>query len=211
MCINQSILQYTSALLLVFSVTATLNQFFGDPIQCDLPGGGVSTETLKNYCWMYSTFNIPDDFQGSCSRKGDLDKYGDEVFNSFYQWVSLCLVGQAILFFLPRALWLSLEGGLMKHLAKDASGKVVEDAEKKRDELVMTFNKHLHNKYDRYFSTFIGSELLNLAIAVSQVIPKNRARITIRCPVFPDRPFLGPHVPYIWSGRVPVLQVRANK
>ena len=106
--VNQSILQYTSALLLVFSAAATLNQFFGDPIQCDLPGGGVSGETLKNYCWMYSTFNIPDDFQGSCSRKGDLDKYGDEVFNSFYQWVSLCLVGQAILFFLPRALWLSL-------------------------------------------------------------------------------------------------------
>ena len=170
--VNQSILQYTSALLLVFSAAATLNQFFGDPIQCDLPGGGVSGETLKNYCWMYSTFNIPDDFQGSCSRKGDLDKYGDEVFNSFYQWVSLCLVGQAILFFLPRALWLSLEGGLMKHLAKDASGKVVEDAEKKRDELVMTFNKHLHNKYDRYFTSFIGCELLNLGIAVSQVIPK---------------------------------------
>ena len=170
--VNQSILQYTSALLLVFSAAATLNQFFGDPIQCDLPGGGVSGETLKNYCWMYSTFNIPDDFQGSCSRKGDLDKYGDEVFNSFYQWVSLCLVGQAILFFLPRALWLSLEGGLMKHLAKDASGKVVEDAEKKRDELVMTFNRHLHNKYDRYFSSFIGCELLNLGIAVSQVIPK---------------------------------------
>ena len=60
----------------------------------------------------------------------------------------------------------------MKHLAKDASGKVVEDAEKKRDELVMTFNKHLHNKYDRYFSSFIGCELLNLGIAVSQVIPK---------------------------------------
>ena len=29
---------------------------------------------------------------------------------------------QAILFYLPRGLWLSLEGGLMKHLAKDKQG-----------------------------------------------------------------------------------------
>ena len=173
--LNELQFQYTSMLLLVFSAMAGLNQFFGDPIQCDLPGGGVSSDTLKNYCWMYSSFNIPNDFQGSCSRKGDLDEFGDEVFNSFYQWVSLCLVGQALLFYLPRTLWLTLEGGLMKHLAKDASGKVVEEAEKKRDELILTFNRHLHNKYDRYFNSFIGCELLNLGIAVFQVPPQNAA------------------------------------
>ena len=36
----------------------------------------------------------------------------------------------------------------------------------------MTFNRHLHNKYDRYFNSFIGCELLNLGIAIFQVIPK---------------------------------------
>ena len=60
----------------------------------------------------------------------------------------------------------------MKHLAKDAGGKVVEDAEKKKDDLLATFNKHLHNKYDRYFQTFIGCEILNLVILASQVIKK---------------------------------------
>ena len=129
----------------------------------------MSSSTLKSYCWMYSSFDIPKHFQGSCSRKGRMDDFGDEVFNSFYQWVSLCLVGQALLFCLPRILWLSLEGGLMKHLARDASGKVVEDAEMKRDELILTFNRHLHNKYDRYFNSFIGCELLNLGIAIFQV------------------------------------------
>ena len=96
------------------------------------------------------------------------------MFNSFYQWVSLCLVSQALVFYLPRALWVSLEGGLMKHLAKDAGGKVVEDAEKKKDDLLATFNKHLHNKYDRYFQTFIGCEILNLIILASQVTRKNK-------------------------------------
>ena len=33
---------------------------------------------------------------------------------------------QACLFYVPRALWLTLEGGLMKHLAKDKQGIVVE-------------------------------------------------------------------------------------
>ena len=129
----------------------------------------VSLSTLKSYCWMYSSFDIPPEFEGSCARHGQDKQFGGDVFNSFYQWVSLCLVSQAVIFYFPRALWVSLEGGLMKHLAKDAGGKVVEDAEKKKDELLATFNKHLHNKYDRYFQTFIGCEVLNLVILVSQV------------------------------------------
>ena len=80
---------------------------------------------------MYSSFNIPEEFEGSCARHACDEEFGGDVFNSFYQWVSLCLVSQAVIFYLPRALWVSLEGGLMKHLAKDAGGKVVEDAEKK--------------------------------------------------------------------------------
>ena len=48
------------------------------------------------------------------------------MFSPAPQWVSLCLVGQACLFYLPRALWLSLEGGLMKHLAKDKTDKEAE-------------------------------------------------------------------------------------
>ena len=27
------------------------------------PQGGVSENTLKSYCWMYSTFNLPQSFQ----------------------------------------------------------------------------------------------------------------------------------------------------
>jgi len=166
--------KHTSCLLLISAFLVTATQFFGEPIQCDLPAGGVSSSTLKSYCWMYSSFDIPPEFEGSCARHSDEeDSGGGDVFNSFYQWVSLCLVSQALVFYLPRALWVSLEGGLMKHLAKDAGGKVVEDAEKKKDDLLATFNKHLHNKYDRYFQTFIGCEILNLVILSSQVLATN--------------------------------------
>ena len=46
---------------------------------------------------------------------------------------------QALLFYLPRMIWLSLEGGLMKFLVRNARGKIIEDAEEKRDALIVTF------------------------------------------------------------------------
>jgi len=157
--------QWTTGLLLASSVIVTSNQFFGTPIECDLPGGGVSEGTLKTYCWMYSTFNIPRGFQGNCARKRESE---DPMYNSYYQWVSLCLVGQACLFYLPRALWLSLEGGLMKHLAKDKTDKVVEEADEKCEHLLTTYNQQLRNKYDRYYYGFLGCEALNLIVVCSQ-------------------------------------------
>jgi len=163
--------QGTTSILLISSVMVSSNQFFGDPIQCDLPGGGVSEATLKTYCWMYSTFNIPPAFQGNCARKRFSD---DEMYNTYYQWVSLCLVAQACLFYLPRALWLSLEGGLMKHLAKDKQAKIIEDAEEKCECLLTTFNQQLRNKYDRYFYGFLGCEVLNIFIVISQLFLTNR-------------------------------------
>ena len=124
--------------------------------------------------------------QGSCARKSQRDDVGGEVnnsnsanvdffshqvFNSFYQWVALSLIGQALLFYCPRAVWLSLEGSLMKHLASsECRSKVVEEVEEKCDTLVDTFTVHLRNKYNRYFFAFLGCEILNLVMVVTQVI-----------------------------------------
>ena len=103
--------RYSSALLILGSFIVSSNQFFGEPIQCDLvnyiyscifafliifsrqPGGGVSEGTLKTYCWMYSSFNIPAAYEGKCARKRQSE---DVMYNSYYQWVSLCLVGQVM-------------------------------------------------------------------------------------------------------------------
>ena len=62
------------------------------------------------------------------------------VYPTLYlQWVSIFLVVCAILFYTPRAIWLMAEGGLMKYLAKGATTKIVEDADKKREALLKTF------------------------------------------------------------------------
>ena len=50
-----------------------------------------------------------------------------------------CTYSQALLFYLPRMLWLTMEGGLMKFLVRNAREKIIEDAEEKRDNLIQTF------------------------------------------------------------------------
>ena len=58
---------------------------------------------------MYSTFNIPPSFEGNCARaKQDAD---GPVYNSYYQWVPIFLILQALIFYIPRAIWLMMEGG----------------------------------------------------------------------------------------------------
>ena len=62
----------------------------------------------------------------------------------------------------------------MKHLAKDKQAKIIEDPEKKCECLLTTFNQQLRNKYDRYFFGFLGCEILNIVIVISQLFITNR-------------------------------------
>ena len=82
--------------------------------------------------------------------------------------MTLYLVVSALLFYVPRALWLTLEGGLMKYLAKGARGKIIEDADKKRDDLIMVFRQHLKNKYNFYAGCFFVLEQINFLIVIVQ-------------------------------------------
>ena len=84
-------------------------------------GGGVNEGTLHAYCWMYAHLNLPADFRGKCVKR---EHDGTTLYNSYYQWIAIFLVMSALLFYIPRALWLMFEGGLMKFLSKGATGKV---------------------------------------------------------------------------------------
>ena len=60
-------------------------------------------------------------------------------FQILYTVHNLCTYLSKNLFF--RGLWLMLEGGLMKFLAKGATEKIVEDADEKRERLsIMNHN-----------------------------------------------------------------------
>ncbi|TRY78246.1 hypothetical protein TCAL_06746 [Tigriopus californicus] len=154
----------TTTILVAMSIICSSKQFFGDPINCEVSGGDVNDAVLSSYCWMYSTFNIPLEFKGSCSKR---EHDGTVLYNSYYQWVPIFLVTCAFFFYVPRAIWLMCEGGLMKFLSKGTTTKIIEDAKEKRENLVSTFQEHLHNKYNSYAAWFFCCEQLNLIIVVS--------------------------------------------
>ena len=124
-------------------------QFFGDPINCEVTGGDVNDAVLSSYCWMYATFNIPLNFRGVCAKK---EHDGSTLYNSYYQWVSIFLVVSAVCFYVPRAMWLMAEGGLMKFLAKGTTTKIIEDADDKRENLIKTFAVSCAHTWARWWA-----------------------------------------------------------
>eukprot|EP00095_Tigriopus_kingsejongensis_P003608 maker-scaffold49_size462716-snap-gene-0.5 protein:Tk03608 transcript:maker-scaffold49_size462716-snap-gene-0.5-mRNA-1 annotation:"innexin inx2" len=154
----------TTTLLVALSIICSSKQFFGDPINCEASGGDVNDAVLTSYCWMYSTFNIPLEFKGSCSKR---EHDGTILYNSYYQWVPIFLITCAVFFYVPRAIWLMCEGGLMKFLSRGTTTKIIEDAEDKRNKLVCTFQEHLHNKYSSYATWFFCCEQLNFVMVIS--------------------------------------------
>ena len=89
---------------------------------------------------MYADFNIPEHYTGPCSGKDseDIDsnpRIGN-IYNSYYQWVPIYLIFLAVIFYLPRYMWLIMEGGLMKFFGKGTTAKLIENPEEKRDKLL---------------------------------------------------------------------------
>ena len=95
---------------------------------------------------MYADFNIPDHYTGPCSGKDNEDIDGvprvGNIYNSYYQWVPIYLIFLAVLFYLPRCMWLVMEGGLMKFFGKGTTTRFIEDPEEKRDKLVKVSYSH---------------------------------------------------------------------
>ena len=148
----------------MFSIYLVFRQFFGEPIQCDAGSAsdGIDGGVLNSYCWMYSTWNIPQTYKGACSAGMEfggitLKEWQEHsvtiVYNSYYQWVPLYLIILAFLFYLPRMCWLIMEGGLMEFFGKGTTTRFVEDQEEKKDILVDFFRKNVHNKYNSAVST----------------------------------------------------------
>ena len=98
---------------------------------------------------------------------------------------------QAVIFYIPRCIWLSMEGGLMSFLVKGAQGegyftflqthfqplgftaRVIEDAEEKQAVLLKNYLDYVHNKFNKYAFCFFFCELLNICISISQVEQNN--------------------------------------
>ena len=75
----------------------------------------MDDDVLNSFCWMYSSFDMPPTFTFPCTRK---TYDGNHLYNTYYQWVPIFLAVQAAIFYIPRCIWLMLEGGLMAYIVK---------------------------------------------------------------------------------------------
>ncbi|KAK4311262.1 hypothetical protein Pmani_011948 [Petrolisthes manimaculis] len=165
-------------ILVAFSLLITQKQYFGDPIDCIVEG--VDAGIMDTYCWIHSTYTIPS-LTGavvgvevphpgvSNPRDGPDDQY-EIRHHKYYQWVTLFLYLQAIMFYVPRYLWKIWEGGKVKMLVMQLNSPILDD-DVKRDRkamLVDYFSVNLHN-HNFYAFRFFFCEVLNFVNVIGQI------------------------------------------
>merc|ERR1719188_2712002 len=101
-CIDNNIfrLHYkaTVIVLITCSLLVTSRQYIGDPIDC-IVDPDVPQNVMDTYCWIHSTFSIPNRYEGRNEVGKDVphpnvrpEQEGDErVYHKYYQWVCFAL------------------------------------------------------------------------------------------------------------------------
>jgi innexin len=178
-CIDNNVfrLHYkaTVIILIAFSLLVTSRQYIGDPIDCIVDE--IPLNVMDTYCWIYSTFTIPNRLTGIAGKDvaqpgvGSHVEGEDEVkYHKYYQWVCFVLFFQAILFYIPRYLWKTWEGGRIKMLVLDLNCPVINDEckDERKKILVEYFSENL-NRHNFYAFRFFICEALNFINVLGQI------------------------------------------
>lgn len=165
----------TVIILIAFSLLVTSRQYIGDPIDCIVEG--IPLNVMDTYCWIYSTFTIPNRLAGRVGKdvphagvSTHVEGEDHQKYHKYYQWVCFVLFFQAILFYTPRYLWKTWEGGRIKMLVLDLNCPIVaEDTKNDRKKLLVDyFALNLHTQ-NFYAYRFIVCEILNFINVVGQI------------------------------------------
>lgn len=177
-CIDNNIfrLHYkaTVVFLVISSLMVTSKQYIGDPIDCIVEG--IPPNVMDTYCWIHSTFSVPNRWIGDLGTDVPHPGVGvptpdEEVkYHKYYQWVCFFLFFQAILFYVPRYLWKTWEGGKIKMLVMDLNCPIVDESAKcdRKGLLVDYFTSNLHQQ-NFYAFRFFLCEVINFINVIGQI------------------------------------------
>ncbi|VVC30407.1 Innexin [Cinara cedri] len=178
-CIDNNIfrLHYkaTVVILVAFSLLVTSRQYIGDPIDCIVDD--VPLNIMDTYCWIYSTFTIPNRIGGRIGKDvvqpgiaSHVDGEDEVKYHKYYQWVCFVLFFQAMFFYLPRYMWKTWEGGRIKMLVLDLNCPIIsEDCKADRKKLLIDyFANNLHTQ-NFYAIRFFLCEFLNFVNVIAQI------------------------------------------
>ena len=98
---------WTVVLMTLFAVVTSSGQYAGNPIECWVPAEftGAYTSYAKSYCWISNTYYIP---QEEPIPRRVSDRYNQEL--TYYQWVPIILMFQALMFKIPNIVWRMMNG-----------------------------------------------------------------------------------------------------
>ncbi len=96
---------YTVLLLVVFTGVVVGHVWWGSPIVCWGPKHftGSHLKYSNNYCWVKPMYYLP--FSDEIPKSHEEEKK-DYIF--YYPWIPFILLGQSLFFYLPSAIWHSL-------------------------------------------------------------------------------------------------------
>lgn len=168
----------TVLFLATFATLTSLKQYVGDPIDCFADGDPkrFPEGALDTYCWIHSTFTLPNN-PGSLKNgamplpgMGTPKEEDATKYHRYYQWVGFFLIFQAVCFYLPRLTWKMWEGGKLKEMVSGMTSvlmpnEVIEDNKNKLVEyLFANWNQHRIYSY-----TFFACEVLNFINIIGQI------------------------------------------
>ncbi|KAL8587752.1 hypothetical protein ACOMHN_020970 [Nucella lapillus] len=135
---------YTTGIFIIFTVVVSARQYVGDPIRCWCPAQftGAHVDYTNNICWISNTYYIPMDF----IVPQDITRRTDKEL-TYYQWVPVVLLLQALLFYIPCIIWRLLNG--QSGINIDRIVSLASDAQYESPEVRMRTIKYVVRHIDR--------------------------------------------------------------
>ncbi|KAE9549810.1 hypothetical protein FO519_006975 [Halicephalobus sp. NKZ332] len=98
---------YTTTFLSLLIVIIGSKQYIGEPLQCWMSAEFKSQweKYIENYCFVENTYYWRTNKDEPLTEKDHLSDSETKKEIIYYQWVPIVLMGQLLLFFLPKALW----------------------------------------------------------------------------------------------------------
>nr|AIJ10713.1 innexin 5 [Cancer borealis] len=165
----------TTFILVACGLLLTQKHYFSDPIDCFLYNNVVTSDILDAYCWISDSYTVPSLLDKEVGKEVahpgiGKSKHHERVYHSYYQWVTLFVYLQALLFYMPRYIWTTLEGGKVKKLVAELNSPIVDEEVKKNrlNMMVSYFNLNLHN-HNTYAIKYIACEVLNFINVIVQI------------------------------------------
>ncbi|GFU17352.1 innexin inx2 [Nephila pilipes] len=167
----------TSILLVAFSILVTARQYIGDPIDCiTSQEKGIPENMLDTFCWVHSTFSLPDSWEKNVGEEipypgvGTTKNGQKRIYHAYYQWVCFVLFLQAILFYVPRYFWKSVENGRIKSLILGLNSPcLTEEVKNNNKKLLVEYLVTNLNNHTIYFMSFLFAEILNFVNVIGQI------------------------------------------